>query len=149
MAYETPWPDSRHARLKRAGHFWQGWFGCVAMDEAHLGAALRYVALNPVRVGLVDRAVDWPWSSARALLDAVSDGTTALSPVLARYPDFAALVAAGEEEEAWARLRRAEAIGRPVGDGEFLARLEQASSRALSPKRRGPKPKGKKSGLSP
>lgn len=30
------------------------------MGEAHLGAALRYVALNPVRAGLVARAVDWP-----------------------------------------------------------------------------------------
>lgn len=28
------------ARLKRTGHFWQGRFGCVAMDEVHLGAAL-------------------------------------------------------------------------------------------------------------
>ncbi len=45
-----------HARLKRTGHFWQGRFGCVAMDEAHLGAALRYVALNPVRAGLARRA---------------------------------------------------------------------------------------------
>jgi len=48
-----------HARLKRTGHFWQGRFGCVAMDERHLGAALRYVALNPVRAGLVERASDW------------------------------------------------------------------------------------------
>ena len=38
-----------HARRKRTGHFWQGRFGCVAMDEAHLAAALRYVSLNPVR----------------------------------------------------------------------------------------------------
>ena len=41
-----------HARLRRTGHFWQGRFGCAAMDEDHLGAALRYVALNPVRAGL-------------------------------------------------------------------------------------------------
>src|SRR5258707_5592537 len=38
-----------HARRKRTGHFWQGRFGAVAMEEAHLAAALRYVALNPVR----------------------------------------------------------------------------------------------------
>lgn len=38
-----------HARQKKTGHFWQGRFGAVAMDEAHLAAALRYVALNPVR----------------------------------------------------------------------------------------------------
>ena len=30
-----------HARLKRTGHFWQGRFGCVAMDEEHLCAAVR------------------------------------------------------------------------------------------------------------
>lgn len=42
-----------HAREQRTGHFWQGRFGCVAMDEAHLMAALPYVALNPVRARLV------------------------------------------------------------------------------------------------
>jgi putative transposase len=36
-----------HARRKKTGHFWQGRFGAVAMDEAHLAAALRYVAMNP------------------------------------------------------------------------------------------------------
>ena len=41
-----------HARRKRTGHFWQGRFGAVAMDEAHLAAALRYVALNPARARL-------------------------------------------------------------------------------------------------
>jgi putative transposase len=35
------------------------------MDKAHLGAALRYAALNPVRARLVARAPDWPWSSAQ------------------------------------------------------------------------------------
>ena len=48
-----------HTRLKRTGHFWQGRFGCVVMDEAHLVAALRYVALNPVRASLSRRARDW------------------------------------------------------------------------------------------
>ncbi len=36
-----------HARMRRTGHFWQGRFGTVAMDEAHLEAAIRYVCLNP------------------------------------------------------------------------------------------------------
>ena len=47
-----------NSRLKRTGHFWQGRFGCAAMDEKHLYAAFRYVALNPVRAALVDRAHD-------------------------------------------------------------------------------------------
>jgi putative transposase len=54
------------AGRKRTGHFWQGRFGAVAMDESHLAAALRYLSLNPVRARLVDRAQDWRWSSARA-----------------------------------------------------------------------------------
>jgi len=41
-----------HARLKRTGHFWQGRFGCVAMDEAHLAAALPNVLLNSACGGI-------------------------------------------------------------------------------------------------
>jgi putative transposase len=125
-----------HARLDRSGHFWQGRFGCVAMDEDHLGAALRYVALNPVRAGLVGRAVDWRWSSVHAQLGR-DDGMTATAAVAARFPDFAALLAAGEDEEKSRRLRQAESIGRPLGGRGFLERLEGDSGRALLPLARG------------
>ena len=129
-----------HARLKRTGHFWQGRFGCVAMDEAHLGAALRYVALNPVRAGLTERASDWPWSSVHTQLGLVAeDGVTTIGPVRERYPDFAALLAAGEDEEMSMRLRKAEQIGRPAGSSGFLAQLERESGRTLAPGKRGPK----------
>ena len=147
-----------HARAQRTGHFWQGRFGCVAMDEAHLGAALRYVALNPVRARLVERATDWRWSSLHACLDpARGDGLTRTEPVLSRYPDFAARVAAkvvakvagGEDEALSLRLRRAETIGRPVGDATFIAQLDARSGRALTPARRGPKPKMVLNALSP
>jgi hypothetical protein len=42
----------------------------VVMDEERLMAAARYQVMNPVRARLVDRAEDWPWSSARAHLAA-------------------------------------------------------------------------------
>ena len=35
------------------GHLWQGRFSSAAMDEPHLRAAFRYVALYPVRARLV------------------------------------------------------------------------------------------------
>jgi putative transposase len=125
-----------HARLKRTGHFWQGRFGCVAMDEAHLGAALRYVALNPVRARLARRATDWPWSSVHAYLGG-DDGITAAAAVAARCPDVAALIAAGEDEEMSRRLRRAETIGRPIGSDAFLRQLERESGRSLTAGKRG------------
>lgn len=135
-----------HARLKRTGHFWQGRFGCVAMDEAHLGAALRYLALNPVRARLADRATDWPWSSVHAQLGA-PDGLTDTAAVQERYPDFAGLLAAGEDIEMSQRLRRAETIGRPAGAPAFIEALEIESGRSLRPGKRGPR--GKLSALSP
>ncbi len=132
-----------HARDKRSGHFWQGRFGCVAMDEAHLGAALRYVALNPVRARLVERAADWRWSSLHACLDPErGDGLTRTAPVLSRYPDFAAVIADGDDEALSRGLRRAETIGRPVGGEAFIARLEALAGRSLAPGKRGRKPKG-------
>lgn len=35
-------------------------------QDGHLLTALRYVLRNPVRVGLVEQAVPWPWLSLRA-----------------------------------------------------------------------------------
>ena len=129
-----------HARQKRTGHFWQGRFGCVAMDEAHLAAALRYVALNPVRARLVKRATDWRWSSVHAQLgQAETPPVTDTAPVRARYPDFAALIAEGEDADMFEALRQAETIGRPLGDERFLSRLSRLTGRSLKPGKRGPK----------
>src|SRR5450631_3461108 len=120
-----------HARRRRTGHFWQGRFGAVAMDEAHLVAALRYVSLNPVRARLVTRAQDWAWSSTRAHLRGRDDGVTALAPVRDRFPGFADLIASEPEADLFARLRAAESIGRPLGDDRFLARIERLTGRPL------------------
>jgi putative transposase len=130
-----------HARQKRTGHFWQGRFGAVAMDEAHLAAALRYVALNPVRARLVERAQDWRWSSARAHLNARDDGVTLLKPVLDRFPLFADLLDDPRYDALVAPLRQAETIGRPLGDDSFVAKLEATLNRTLRPLPRGPKPR--------
>jgi putative transposase len=50
-------------------------------------------------------------------------------------------IAAGEDDAMSERLRRAERIGRPVGDAAFIATLERRSGRTLAPARRGRKPK--------
>jgi putative transposase len=128
------------ARRKRSGHFWQGRFGAVVMDEQYLAAALRYVSLNPVRARLVGRAQDWRWSSTRAHLRGRDDGLTALAPIKERFPRFADLLASAPDDDLFERLRAAESIGRPLGDDRFLARLERRTGRSLKPGKRGPKP---------
>ena len=91
-------------RINRArgwhGHLWQGRFGSVAMDEAHLVSALRYVSLNPVRAGLVRRAEDWRWSSVRAHLAGTDDAVVRVKPALERVGAFAAFLAGEVDEDA-------------------------------------------------
>ena len=128
------------ARRKRSGHFWQGRFGAVVMDEQHLAAALRYLSLNPVRARLVQRAQNWRWSSTRAHLRGRDDGLTALAPIRDRFPDFADLLATEPEADLFGALRAAESIGRPLGDNRFVARIERQTGRVLKPGKRGPKP---------
>src|ERR1700726_5005718 len=76
---------------------------------------------------------------SRAHLTGKDDGITARAPIRERFPDFADLIASADAE-AFTRLRAAESIGRPLGDGRFLAKSERATKRRLKPRKRGPKP---------
>ena len=130
-----------NARFRWTGHLFQGRYGAVAMDEPHLRAAARYVALNPVRAGLVARAEDWPWASTRAHLQGKDDELVAVAPLLSRIPDFAALLETGDEPDAGTLFERAGIIGRPLGAPDWIAALERQLGRALVPGKRGPKPR--------
>ena len=131
-----------NARARTTGHLWQGRYGSVAMDEAHLVNAVRYVTLNPVRARLVPRAADWPWSSARAHLAGRDDRVVRVAPVLERVGDFARFLAEPfDQDAAYAALRRAETIGRPVGAPGWIDELETRTGRSLKPGKRGRKPK--------
>jgi putative transposase len=55
-----------NTRYVKTGHLFQGRFKAAVLDEPHLWNAVAYVERNPVRAGLVRRAEDYPWSSARA-----------------------------------------------------------------------------------
>jgi putative transposase len=129
-----------NARYRWTGHLWQGRYGAVAMDEAHLAAAARYVALNPVRAKLVERAEQWPWSSVRAHLARKNDTLVEVAPLIERLGDFAEFLGGAEDQQAIRALRMAETSGRPVGNSEWLSVLEARSGRSLTPKKRGPKP---------
>jgi putative transposase len=123
------------------GYLWQGRFASCPLDEAHTVAAARYIELNPVRARLAAQPEDWPWSSARAHLTGRSDGLTeigALGIPVAEWRDF---LDQGSDEEALDMIRRGERTGRPLGDADFVARLERETGRALAPRRPGPKPR--------
>ena len=110
------------------------------MDEAHLMAAARYVALNPVRARPVSRAQDWRWPSARAHLAGRDDGLVAVAPLLDRRAGrFADLLDDEPAPATLAALRAAETIGRPLGSPDFLDRLAARMGRDPRPGKRGRK----------
>jgi putative transposase len=129
-----------NAREKWVGQLWQGRFASFVMDERHLLACARYVELNPVRAGIVARAADWPWSSARAHLGGPADALTDPRPLLERWPDWRSVLEAGEDEAAQRAIRARERSGRPLGSDSFLAGLETVTGLRLLPRRRGRPP---------
>ena len=131
-----------NARMRVTGHLWQGRLGSVVMDEEHLANVVRYVSLNPVRAKLVERAQDWPWSSATAHLSGRDDERVTVAPVLDRYGKFAPFL--GQEEidaAAFRMIRQSETTGRPLGSDQWIEKLEKLTGRKLKPQKRGPKRK--------
>ena len=129
-----------NARHRWTGHLWQGRFGAVLMDEAHLAHAVRYVSLNPVRARMVERAEDYAWSSVRAHMAGEDDALVSVASVLARYGDFAAFLGGpADYTDGWQALRRAETTGRPLGSTDWIAGIEAQTGRTLAAQKRGPK----------
>jgi len=129
------------------GHLWQGRFASFVMDDRYTLAAARYVELNPVRAGLVARAGDYPWSSARAHLLGRDDALIAAAPLLARVDTWSAFLGQGAEEDVTDQLRKHESTGRPLGSDAFVDYLEGLLQRALRPLRSGPAPKSRNQGI--
>jgi putative transposase len=117
-----------------SGHVWQGRFYSCPLDEAHLWMALRYTERNPVRARLVKKPEDWEWSSARMHCGEVE------APAWLRMEKFGRRWSAaawreylleGESESDLREVRRSTHTGRPLGSGEFLRQIEQATNRSL------------------
>lgn len=131
-----------NSRTEMSGHLWQGRFFSCPLDEAHLWAAVRYVELNPVRAGMVERAETYPWSSAAAHCrlreDAVLSTTFPPSHVV---DDWGAWLNEPLKDEAAAfrSIRQQTHTGRPCGSSNFLDQVEALFGRKLRRQPPGPK----------
>jgi len=128
-----------HRRYTRAvnfregwrGYLWQGRFGSVLLDEPHLLAAVRYVERNPVVASLVERAEDYPWSSARAHVLGTPNPVLTSHFLMERITDWATFLRSAEDDPLGQRLHQHASIGRPLGSRAFLEHLEQLTGRRL------------------
>ena len=150
---------TRHinAREGWTGYLFQGRFASYPMDDAHLMAAVRYVERNPVAAGLVARAEDWRWSSARSHIAGrrvAGDPLTNVAAIGGHVRNWKAMLRHGLEAADLAPEREAAAqtieahlrTGRPLAAPEWIASQEAALDRKLAPARRGRKPPPKTEG---
>lgn len=103
-----------------SGHLFQGRFASYPMDDAHLMVAARYIENNPVAAGMVTRAEDWPWSSARAHVSGQSEGLTDVTALGQHVRNWRAMLADGLE--ASDAVETALKTGRQVGGATPEAR---------------------------
>jgi putative transposase len=106
------------------------------MDESHLMAAFRYVALNPVEAKLSKTAADWPWSSRPADFRRDDDGLVTVSRLLDRVENLAKFLAMEPDPELEAALLKGRSIGRPLMNDQELLALELRLGRPIRPGKR-------------
>jgi len=121
------------------GHLWQGRFASYPMDESHLLAATRYIQLNPVRAGLVEKPEDYRWSSARAHLQGEDDVLVKVAPLSSIVHNWHDFLKMDVTEEGKRAIQSHERTGRPAGNDVFLKMLENITQRKLKKQKPGPK----------
>lgn len=123
--------QASNRRHDQVGHLFQGRYKSIIVDaDAYLLELTRYVALNPVRAGMVKDVSQWAWSSYRAM--AGLEGVPAMlsvEPVLACFsPDeseaqqlFASFVAEGvNKQDLWSELQHQIFLGHD----DFVAKAQ-------------------------
>lgn len=125
------------------GHLWQGRFLSYPMDERHLYLAVRYIERNPVRAGIVKKAEDYPWSSARAHVFREPDKMLTKFYLYSEIKDWRTYLQEKEKDEDLDTFRKHERTGRPLGDEDFIIKIEKITGRTLKKKRAGRPKSGK------
>lgn len=80
-----------NARNEWTGHLWQSRYWSHAVTGSRVLAAVRYIARNPIRAGLVDELGQWRPASTRDLLGSELDpwlGSRELRGYLDNWSDF-------------------------------------------------------------
>jgi putative transposase len=126
----------RYTRMKNfnegvRGYLFQGRFGSCVLDERHLLAAVRYVENNPVAVGIVKNAWDYPWSSAAYHVGNIEDDILVKDRSLYGLVDDWRIYLDEKEEAEFNAIRKATRTGRPAGNNDFIIAMEGRTGRVL------------------
>ena len=123
------------------GYLWQGRFSSFPLDEKYLYAAIRYVERNPVRAGIVKRAEDYEFSSAKAHVYKTNDLLLSDNFVIEEIKDWKEFLAEDDKDQDVKLFKKHARVGRPLGQEGFMEKLEKMTGRILRPQKAGRKKK--------
>ena len=126
-------------RFDWKGHLWQERFLSNPMEETYLYSAVRYIENNPVRAGIVERAEDFFWSSAKAHVYGEDDELLSDFQLTSEIPDWASYLRKKTSESETKLFRSHAQNGLPLGGNEFVDNLERMLGRKLRKKKPGPR----------
>lgn len=133
-------------RYGRRGTLWEGRYRSTILEvDRYFLMCLRYIELNPCRLGLVADPGHYPWSSYRHHIGLESQpGVTDHAAYWAlgntpfeRQAAYHALFDLALKPDELTRLREATQHGWALGDPEFVERLSFHSNRRAAPLTRG------------
>jgi len=122
----------------RSGTLWEGRYrSTLVQSERYLLACMVYIDLNPVRAGMVAQAADHPWSSHAHYLGRRVDRLITPHPLFwdlgntpfEREAAYAELVHAGLSANQQSALTDSALRGWALGEADFIATLQEKSSR--------------------
>lgn len=104
-------------RFDWKGFLWQGRFSSFPMNEKYLVAAIRYVERNPVRAGLVDKAEDYLYSSAKAHIHRSKDPLLSHCYLLDEIRNWSEFLQVVDNEELTSKIKKHSITGRRLEVG--------------------------------
>ena len=128
-----------NSRNEWKGHLWQERFESCPLGESHLYMAVRYIEQNPERADIVKQAVDYRWSSAKAHVYGEKDELLSENSFALGITDWASYLGVKTDDLDKKLFRTHAKTGRPLGDDEFIDKLEKLTGRSLKRKKTGPK----------
>lgn len=125
----------------RTGTLWEGRFrSSLVQADPYLLSCMAYIDLNPIRGGLVHEAHAYPWSSHAHYAGLRNDRLVTAHPLFwalgntpfDRESNYRSLVDRGIHAELQQRIAQSVISGWPLGDADFLKRLQAGTERRLT-----------------
>jgi putative transposase len=126
-------------KRNQSGRIWQNrFYSCLVDNDTYLWTIARYIESNPVIAGIIDKAENYRWSSAKAHLTGSTDpllhSPSWLEPQQRKsYGEFLL----NNDDDAQYAIRKATSTGRPFGSEDFIDNMELRLNQTLRPRKPG------------